>query len=142
MKITELTVAVALALAACAKNDSHGFATSALRNAIAKKEVIDLKKFTRFSWDRVHFFAPYTTPDFIKKEVGKDIPFPQSSSEGYCLVVFTAGSSVVASFEVGRSDADFSMLYRPGGYRPEEAMFTVAQTSDGWNKLVRANGRD
>src|SRR6266850_7653128 len=136
MKRAVITLAVALALLGCAKKDSHGFALPALRNAITKKEAIKLKNFTTFSWDRVHFFAPYAAPDVIKKEVGKDIPFPQSSSEGYCLVVFLAGGTVVASFEVRRSDADFSMLYRPGGYLPEEAMFTVEQTSDGWYKLT------
>ncbi len=135
MKITVLILAVGLALIGCAKSDSHSFAIPALRDAIARKEVIELKKFTAFSWDRVHFFAPYTPPDVIKKEVGKDVPFPHSSSEGYCLVVFMAGSTVVVSFEVGRSDADFSMLYRPGGYRPEEAMFTVEQAPYGWKKL-------
>ena len=135
MKIAAFTLAVAFAFVGCAKNDSNGLAVSALRNAIAKQEVIELKNFTMFSWDTVHFFAPYTPPDVIKKEVGKEIPFPHSSSEGYCLVVFMAGSTVAASFEVGRSDADFSMLYRPGGYRQEETKFTVERSSVGWKKL-------
>jgi hypothetical protein len=135
MKIIVLTLAAGLALTGCAKSDSHDLAIPALRDAIAKKEVIELKKFTAFSWDRVHFFEPYTAPDVIKKEVGQDVPFPRSSNEGYCLVVFMAGSNVVVSVEVGRNDADFSMLYRPGGYSPEEAKFTVEQTTDGWKKL-------
>lgn len=135
MKIAATALAVAFALVGCAKKDSRGLAVSDLRQAIATQEVIELKNFTAFSWDRVHFFAPYTPPDIIKKEVGKEIPFPHSDSEGYCLVVFMAGSTVAGSFEVGRNDADFSTLFRPGGYRQEETKFTVERSSDGWKKL-------
>jgi hypothetical protein len=46
-----------------------------------------------------------------------------------------ASNSVTASFEIRRSDADFSTLYRSGGYRPEEAIFTIEEGSDGWKKL-------
>ena len=137
MKIAILTIAAVLALTGCAKNDLHGFAIPALKDAIAKKEIIELKKFTAFSWDKVHFFAPYAPPDVIKKEVGQDVPFPRSDSEGYCLVVFMTGNTVVVSVEVGRNDADFSMLHRPGGYSPEEAKFTVEQSADGGKKLKR-----
>jgi hypothetical protein len=135
MKVVATALAVASALVGCAEKDLRGFAVSDLRKAIATQEVIELKNFTAFSWDRVHFFAPYTAPNIIKKEVGKEIPFPHSSSEGYCLVVFMAGSTVAGSFEVGRSDADFSTLFRPGGYRREETKFTVEKNSDGWKKL-------
>src|SRR5438552_106516 len=121
MKIAVLTLAAILALTGCAKSNLQGFAIPALKDAIAKTEVIELKKFTAFPWDRVHFFATYTPPDVIRKEVGQDVPFPHSSNEGYCLVVFMASSTVVASVEVRRSDADFSTLFRPGGYSPEEA---------------------
>ena len=135
MKIAAITLVVAFVLIGCAKNDSRGFPVSDLRSAIATQDVLELTNFTTFSWDTVHFFAPYTPPDAIKKEVGKEIPFPQSSSEGYCLVVFMAGSNVARSFEVRRSDADFALLYRPGGYRHGEAKFTVVTGTDGWRKL-------
>ena len=135
MKTAATSLAVAFILVGCVKNDSRGFPVSDLRNAIAAQEVIELTNFTKFSWDTVHFFAPYTPPDAIKREVGKEIPFPHSNSEGYCLVVFMAGSTVARSFEVKRSDADFSLLYRPGDYRQGETKFTVVRSTDGWKKL-------
>jgi hypothetical protein len=68
-KIAGHIVAILLALNGCTKDDSHGFSVSALRNAIAKNEVIELKKFTSFSWDRVHIFGPYAPPDTDKRTV-------------------------------------------------------------------------
>jgi hypothetical protein len=138
MKMATIIAAV-FAIIGCAKTDSSGFAVSDLRSAIATQEVIELKNFTAFSWDRVHFFPPYTTQDIIKKQVGKKIPFPNSSSEGYCLVVFMAGITAAESFEVARSDADFSKLFRPGGYGQEETRFTVERSADGWKKLIMTN---
>jgi len=135
MKIAAISLAVASVLFGCAKNDSRGLSVFELRSAIATQEVIELTNFTTLSWDTVHFFAPYTPPDAIKREVGKEIPFPHSNSEGYCLVVFMAGSTVARSFEVKRSDADFSLLYRPGDYRQGETKFTVVRSTDGWKKL-------
>jgi len=137
MNVATYVVALVLALTGCAKDKSHGLATVALRDAIAKNEVIELKKFTPFPWERVHFFAPYTPPAVIKTEVGTEIPFPHSSNEGYCLIVFLSGGAIVASFEVRRGDADFSELHRRSGYGPEEAIFTVKQTPDGWKRLQK-----
>src|SRR4051794_37131979 len=99
MNVAGYIFALVLALTGCAKDKSHGLATLALRDAIAKNEVIELKKFTAFPWERVHFFAPYTPPTVIKSEVGTEIPFPHSDNEGYCLIVFLAGRAIVASFE-------------------------------------------
>jgi hypothetical protein len=112
-----------------------GFATARLREAVARDEVIELKKFTAFEWDKVHIFAPYAPPEQIKSDVGQEVRFPHSRSEGHCLLVFLAGSSVIRSIEIQRNHADFSELHRAGGYRPEEAVFVVKRTPDGWRKL-------
>jgi hypothetical protein len=52
-----------------------------------------------------------------------------------CLLVFVTEPPVTRAFEVRRSDADFSELHRPEGYRPEEAVFLVKEAANGWKKL-------
>ena len=95
MKFASWIAALLLLATGCGKSNSAGLATARLHDAVAKNEVIDLKKFTPFEWDR----------------------------------------EVVRSFEVGRREADFASLHRTNGYSPQEAVFIVRETEDGWKKL-------
>jgi hypothetical protein len=139
MKTLAYIIAIVFAFTGCAGDMARGFRTPDLREAIARNDTIVLSKFTDFAWDKVYIFAPYTPEDIIKSEIGESIPFPHSEDEGHCLLAFSEKGKVVAWLEVQRSDADFADLHRVGGYSPQEAVFLVKKTADGWKKLVLPN---
>jgi len=93
--------------------------------ADARKGVsLRLADYTSFTWDHVSIFGPNTPDDTVTKEVGRSVPFPHAGSGNHCLLVFVSHGEIAAAFELEKSLADFSHLFRLGGYTPAEAIFT------------------
>lgn len=129
-----------LAVSGCARLSDRGFERAKLSSDAESSRVIRLADYTPFAWDRAHIFAPYTPPEVIKTEIGKSVPFPHGSSESHCLLVFLYRGSVAAALEVERQPADFSELYRKGGYPPDEAVFTVEVRGTHRWRYLKKNG--
>ena len=113
-------------LSACTwtKLSDEGFNRPELIADANKGVALRLADYTSFTWDRVYIFGPHTPDDVVTKEVGRSVPFSHVNSERHCLLVFLNHGEIAAAFELETKPADFSKLYRKGGYSRSEAVFT------------------
>ncbi|MDB6108578.1 MAG: hypothetical protein JWR69_328 [Pedosphaera sp.] len=73
---------------------------AAVKSALATNQPsIQISSLTRFEWDKVYFFHPYTPPDAIDKELGfkwkAGVKTEIESNDGFTLVVFVKKGEVV-----------------------------------------------
>ena len=74
--------------------------------------MVELSRFTNFSWDHVVFLAPYTPRSAAESATGA--PWPEYSawqlerSDGFSLVVFISGGRRVRIEQVKRCEPDFA----------------------------------
>jgi hypothetical protein len=125
MKNILLALCLGLAMCGCVRLSEQGFDRTRYAADVGRNAMIRLSDYTSFDWTRVHVFAPYTPASVIRDEVGRRVPFPHGSSESHCLLVFMSGDKISAAFEIERSQADFSRLFRKAGYSRDEAVFAI-----------------
>jgi len=94
---------------------------------------LSLPALATFDWDRVVFFAPYTSRETAANAMGFDWPqFPAdlAQSESFHLVVFTSGKTVVSSGRMRRClpDVDKALLAHP--IPRDQASFSLQTTGD------------
>jgi hypothetical protein len=108
---------------------------SSLANVVAQHEkgtirAVNFAETFPFTWDKVFFFGPYTTPSRIKSVLG----YPWSRAgflkirydENITLIVFTKGGKVVEYLEYPRILGDFSSLKtHTRGIPINEAIFVM-----------------
>ena len=97
--------------------------------------VIDLTSITRFSWDKVYIFGPYTQPSEIETAVGKswqkNCNTEIASLENSTLLLFTNNEKVVHCTDYPMDKNDFVSLYRhTEGFSFNEAQFTLSDTGN------------
>lgn len=120
----------------CGRHSPTGFDQAKLQDKRHKGAIVRIADHTAFAWDRFHVFPPYAPSSIIRKEVGREVPFPNRNSENHCLLVFLKGDRIEAAFEQPRTPIDFAGLYRRNGYPPQEATFVVnTRPSDDWHYL-------
>jgi hypothetical protein len=92
--------------------------------------VLTMEQLTRFSWDRLHVFPPYTTAEQVDRELGvswaSSHPTGIEARDDISLLVFMSGGQVVRFVTLRRGDGDFAAVHRPGGYARADAVFTVS----------------
>lgn len=93
--------------------------------------VVVFMEITKFSWDRVFFFEPYTHPSSIDDVLGffwLESRFTTiESNDGITLIVFVDNRHVVQHLEFPRNLGDFASLNNKTGYSPESAKFVLNQ---------------
>src|SRR5690606_34776562 len=125
MRLTLFALAIALLVCGCAPPSDQGFARLKFQEDARKNASVRLSDYTHFSWDRLHVFHPYTSPDAIRSEVGHSVPFPHANNESHCLLVFLADEEIVSAFELPRRPVDFAELSLETGYSASESTFEV-----------------
>ena len=127
MKLAFVILAFASAFSACTRLElsDRGFDRSKFSEDTKKGAVVRLSDYPVFDWDRLHFFGPYTPEKIVVEEVGRSVPFPHVDSEEHCLLVFLFEGKIASAFEIERTPADFSRLFKRGGYSRSEAVFSA-----------------
>ncbi len=109
------------------------------RRVRAGDEEIEIAKCTKFAWDHLYIFAPYTASAHIDEALGfdwKGYPYSRiEMSDTVCLLIFEKGDTVVHWFDHPRGEGDFAGLAKEGGYTKAEARFTVERGEDGFPRL-------
>jgi len=99
---------------------------------LALRSVTDAE-FEPLEWDRVHIFAPYSTPELIEQELGfgwaASADHSINMSDAIHLLVFVRNDAVVRFTELSRDFGNFAGPDLAGGYTPNEAVFAVVRAS-------------
>jgi hypothetical protein len=102
--------------------------------------VVDFTQIGPSDWDRVYFFHPYTTPEYIHQSLGFQWPDADRSriatGKGVNLVVFVRGERVVGWFDHPRNRGDLIEL-ATAGFTRDQAKFRVVRDQEGRAVLVR-----
>lgn len=99
---------------------------------------------TDFRWEELYVFEPYTSREHIEKILGLPYPAAEDSgmsySDAFCLLVFTHDQRVIRSIDYARRDGDFCSLSEAGKINREAAVFSVAQSTEGFWIVTLKNG--
>jgi len=101
--------------------------------------IIDFKDVTKFEWDKVYIFQPYTSPTTINKELGYEWEMAQHTGiemfDSFTLIVFTKQGKVVSYLRLPYSSAYFDSEVR-NYYTRDEATFKI-EIKDGLRILTK-----
>ncbi len=92
-------------------------------------EVVRIADLTGFPWESLVIFGPYTTQGTAEAVLG--FPWPEferfglASADGFSVLVFVQGDSVVAAEKHARCKPDFAHEALAKPFRLEEAVFTI-----------------
>ena len=129
-----LALALALVVTGCAPEKAPGTLQGRLADSIQavgeQKQPLRMADATPFAWERLYVFAPYTPAEEIQRELGFAWPEARRTGieerDGVTLLVFVKDRRVVKHLAFPRNLGDFSMIRKPGGFTPEEAVFAIA----------------
>ena len=105
--------------------------SSAIADLVRQGEgtVVEIAPLTRFEWDRLFIFGPYSAEKRVNDTLGFEWSgFDRSDGKwgkSVVLFVFVKGNEVVRSFEHPRIQGDFSRALKHVGYLPSETRFVV-----------------
>lgn len=138
-----LVVAVALACAGCGDTEDifvkevYRVAEAGLTNRIGE---VNFRLVTRFEWETLFIFGPYTPLRRMHAELGyawKPAQWTQiESSETFYLLVFTRAGKVVRYYKFPRTLGEFRLIEGVGRLSRDEATFEVRQSDDGLSKRL------
>jgi hypothetical protein len=108
---------------------------------------IALARETKFAWDRVFVFEPYTPYEEVLREIGA--PWVDVQETGIAtrddavLLVFLRSGEVAAFTMYPRGKGDLAEVRAPGGLTPERALFVARRVDRGgpWAILELADGK-
>ena len=105
--------------------------TVILQNKSGEISIIELSKITKFPWETLYIFGPYTSPDKIDSIIGRywlgSRFISIESNDSVTLLVFTRNGRVVQNIEFPRAIGDFSAVDNNLGYSSAEARFKVVE---------------
>ena len=128
-----------LTIAACAERAP---VSDAIRVRAADGAMIDIAAFTKFEWDSLYVFSPYTPNGVVCDKIGSQledcktkIPSP-GIDEGNYLLAFTKNGRVVHHELYARGKADFCQVGCLLEIQREKAVFKVGRvpTPTGWSQ--------
>lgn len=71
---------------------------------------INISSLTNFDWDKAFLFAPYTTQESLKEQLGVDYKDPSNIDirDDIYLLIFLNGKKVIHYAEVNRQQSNFT----------------------------------
>jgi len=137
-------VAAMLSFSGCGEAENsfvealHRSGEAALKTSNA---VVSVSSVTRFQWEKLFIFGPYTSVDQIHAQLGYRWAEAQGthidSSETFYLLVFTKAGKVVQHYKFPRSLGDFENLEAGNEFSRETAAFEIGRTADASSERLR-----
>nr|WP_246017790.1 hypothetical protein [Mesobacillus subterraneus] len=87
---------------------------------------VDIGSLTDFEWDKAFLFPPYTSPEEMEEQLGRDFKDPSNiqSRDDIYLLVFVKDDKVVKYAEIDRQQADFSIGNKEY-LTPDDSVFEI-----------------
>jgi hypothetical protein len=153
-QVVRKSLLLSLILIPVACNNNATQFSDALSSAIAKGDgtIVEFRKLTRFEWDKVYIYGPYTSHDHINAKHGTKLRGnnlihsilvgEDEVPENEYVLIFRARSEVAAVVRWPRHCGDFSIERwenNEAAYTPEDAVFRIAPAGrEGALHLVEA----
>lgn len=97
--------------------------------------ILNMDRLTRFDWEDLFIFKPYTSIDEINSKLGYKWEEAESTfinvKDDFNLLVFTEGGRVIKFARLSREHGDFSRMEMTGPFKRGQSAFVLKRDSVG-----------